>query len=274
MTQKLREQLEREFNHRGILLLEPGFYDHQKFIAAEQEDPKYLAKYAAYVETLALTDHYRERVHDTVRRLSNYLYNQLKRDGRQGACIDISGAFARMLDEEKIWGYPVGGGVGIQFPGGVGPSHFGAISQPASPVTAGHMWVRVPPYCVVDISLALQPWEQVKRKLLPDAPALSDACDRHDPTVFELMDMDYIRWVRTTYGEEPTVGRILQNYPWITSILQQFPASSFTHGELHLSYVPVAIKMSDKNISGMKEPTLNGMSPADLYDDFKRKREG
>jgi hypothetical protein len=269
MNQMTREQLEREFSDRGIGPFEPGFYDYPEFLEAEREDRKFLAKYAAYVDYLPLTPEYAARVRSTVTRLSTYLFEQLNRDGREGACVDISGAFARMLDEEKIWAYPVGGGVGIRFPGNE-KSYFGAISLPGTPVAAGHMWVCAPPYTVVDISLSLQPWSQERREFLPGNPILSEVASPFEATIFELMDMDYIRWVRRTYGQEPTVGQLLQNYPWLGPVLQQFPATTFPYGQLSLSYVPVGIKMSPKALDGMQAPTLNGLSPAELYADFKR----
>jgi len=81
--------LEGIFIRYGIDYSLPGFYDDPAFTAQEREDPNFLANYANYVELRPYSPDYLRHTRMIVGRLADYLYAQLKRDGRQNACVGV-----------------------------------------------------------------------------------------------------------------------------------------------------------------------------------------
>jgi hypothetical protein len=194
------DQLEAEFERLGINYQEPGFYDTPAFLAVEQMNPQFLSYYAEYVDRRTLTAEYVNRVRELVPRLAQFVFERLRSDGRLGACVDISGMLCRMLDLEGVWAYSVGGGVTVRFPRRtrLDPSHFGMLggtsSTPGAESAAGHMWIRVPPYQVLDITLAAQPMPPERALHLTDI-VLAERSRPKTATVEQLVDQDLIEQV-------------------------------------------------------------------------------
>ena len=149
MTSK---QLERLFDERGIDFARPGFYDSPRFREGEAEDPVFLANYAEYVNARAYSAEYLDVVRETVPRLSQVLFAELEAARVDGACVDLSNALVRMLENEGIWSCAVGGGITVSFPRAsrLPQAHFAPIAPRR--IAAGHMWVCVPPFRVVDVT--------------------------------------------------------------------------------------------------------------------------
>ncbi len=263
-----REELEARFTSLGINYRSPGFYDDENFLAEERRDNKFLATYASYVEVRSYTAEYLQHVREVVLRLSTFLFNELQRDERLGACVDISGAFARMLDEEGIWAYPVAGGVSVGFPQPTGDRYFGAISRPGENVEAGHMWVRVPPFQAVDISFALQPWGDATHSA-PEGVVIIETFAPHVPTIYELVDMDFLRDLKRAEGMMPNVRDVLRNKPHLVPFMREFAAFESPYGTLPIAYVPTAVKMSQMRLQHMKNPILNGLEPPQVYAKYR-----
>jgi hypothetical protein len=161
-------ELETLFQSVGIDYENPGFYDSPPFLAAEQRDPSFLDRYSEYVERRIYEPAYIHRIRNLVPRLAAFVYRHLQEEGRLGACIDVSGMFSRMLDLEGVWAYAVGGRVTVNFPAHseVQPSHFGVIGGESN--VAAHMWVKAPPFVVIDISLPEQRWGQAHQRFFVD----------------------------------------------------------------------------------------------------------
>src|SRR5690242_9743445 len=97
------------FNDLGLAAPRPGFYDAPEFIAQEQQDPRMLELYAAYVEARPYDATYLANATALVHRLASFMAERLQRDGRLGACADASGVALRILEREGVWAYMVDG---------------------------------------------------------------------------------------------------------------------------------------------------------------------
>src|SRR5882762_6732324 len=152
-------EIEREFRKHGIDYSRPGFYDTAAFKAVEREHPAFLMAYAEYVDSLVFPEEYTTRAKYCATDAASFMFSELVKDGRKGACIDASGVLQRVLDREGVWNYVVEGALRVQFPdySGIRDLHFWPLVHPDNPARTGHAWLRVPPFRVIDITLPVQP---------------------------------------------------------------------------------------------------------------------
>jgi hypothetical protein len=262
-------ELEILFQSRGIDCQNPGFYDSPQFLAAEQRNPSFLDRYAEYVERRVYEPAYIDRVRDFVPRLAAFVYRHLQHEGRLGACIDVSGMFSRMLDLEGVWAYAVGGGVTVNFPArsGVQPSHFGVIGGESN--IAAHMWVKAPPFVVVDISLSEQQWGEARQRFFGDF-VMTETSRPLAVTVEQLVDMNaYDEFVHAN-GRRPTMRDVARRIPHAFPFMERFPSFSVVSGNLTVDYAPTKVGASLEPLAGMAHPVLNRHSPMELYRLFKQ----
>jgi hypothetical protein len=266
-----REALEELFTSLGIDFHDAGFYDLPSFLAVEKKNAAFLENYAEYVDRQQYPTEYLDKVRRVVPAMAQFVYHHLREEGRLGACIDVSGMVTRMLDREGIWSYAVGGGATIEFPSssGIVPSHFGFIGGQSR--IAGHMWVRVPPFAVLDITLPAQPWDRARLPFF-NSFVMSEVSRATAPTVEQLVDMNAIeQWILSN-GRSPTTRDIFRLVPRLGPFMERFPTFSVRADPITVSYAPTKIGGTIKPLEGMTEPHLNGYSPLELYQEFKRER--
>jgi hypothetical protein len=262
--------LERIFIENRIDYAAPGFYDLPAFRTVEQKNPQFLELYSEYVDARPYADDYLARVRQIVPRLGHMLFAELQQAQRVGACVDISGAFVRMLEVEQVWAYAVGGGITVNFPTGSGlpSSHFGVIAP--RKVVAGHMWVRVPPFWVVDITLPLQNWSTRQQVFLKEI-VMEEETSEAAPTVWELIDVDLIEEFTMRAARIPNMEDVRALAPHVFPFMEKFPAYQVHSRDLTIKYVPTKIGASEETLYGLVEPKLNGKSPGELYTMFRAK---
>jgi hypothetical protein len=77
-----------------------------------------------------------------VPQVTEFLTRELARDGRLGACIDVSGVALKFLEREDIWGYGAIGSLVVDFVNPAGRRvilhHF---MHPENPARARHAWL-------------------------------------------------------------------------------------------------------------------------------------
>jgi len=268
MGRMVLTELERIFVDNGIDYSTPGFYDLPAFRRVEEKSPQFLEAYSEYVDACPYADDYLARVRQTVPRLGQMLFAELQEAERAGACVDISGAFVRMLEQERIWAYAVGGGVTVNFPpeSGLPASHFG-VTAPRK-VVAGHMCVRVPPFQVVDITLSMQHWSAAQQLFLRQF-VIAEESSEAMPTVWEMIDVDLIEEFRMGAGRTPSMEDVRILTPHVFPFMKRFPAFEIRSGRLPIKYVLTKIGASEETLYDLVEPKLNGKSPGELYTTFR-----
>lgn len=263
-------ELERIFIDNHIDYEAPGFYDLPAFRKVEERNPQFLESYSEYVDARSYAEDYLVSVRHVVPQLTRMLFAELQQSRRAGACVDVSGAFVRMLEQERIWAYAVGGGVTVNFPVGSGlpASHFGVIAP--RKVVAGHMWVRVPPFRVVDITLPLQNWSPRQEAFVKQF-VIAEGASEAVPTVWELIDVDLIEEFRRDAGRMPTMDDVKKLTPHVFPFMKTFPPFEVRSGDLSVKYVPTKIGASEETLYDLVEPKLNGRSPGESYTTFQTK---
>ena len=101
------DNAESKLRSLGIEDFKPGMQDLPAFLEAEKVDPGVVELLAYYVEERQYSPAYLTHVRSVINEIVPYLHAGLTKNGRLGACVDASGALARMLDEEGIWNYCV-----------------------------------------------------------------------------------------------------------------------------------------------------------------------
>ena len=149
-----KNELETMFDKLGIDYSRPGFYDTPEFKEVEEGALAFITSYAEYIDTLTFSPEYLGRARRRTSEAAEFMFAELVKDGRRGACIDASGVLQRILDRELIWNYMPDGGLRIQYPeeSKIPDSYFWPIVHPDNPAQTGHAWLRVPPYVIVDIT--------------------------------------------------------------------------------------------------------------------------
>lgn len=156
------------FNSHKIDSSYPGFYDDRKFLQLEGQNPSLLSNYASFIDQKPFDKDYLGNAEKTVRKIATLLNQELQKDGRQGACIDVSMALGRMLEKEGIWNYQMKGSLVITFPHytGIPKKHFWPVDQ--GNYIAAHAWVVAPPFRIADVAIRQQPYKQNEKNLLPE----------------------------------------------------------------------------------------------------------
>jgi hypothetical protein len=260
--------LEREFADAGIDVTAPGFCDSRAFINAEARDRELLLKYARYVRVRPYNVTYANRVRTRVPSVAEFLTAELARDGRLGACIDASAVALRFLEREGIWGFAVVGSLVVDFINPRGRRrilhHF---VHPDNPAKAGHAWLCVPPYDVVDVTIQAQSgFTAGERTRL--APILAErASTDGNIALDELAEPELLEQFLAEHGRP---GRLDD---FVTEPLRAFwtrsPARVVATQSVRLKYIDCGINAGDGlPLEEMRNLVLSGRGPGELHAEF------
>lgn len=256
------EELKSEFQSKGIPFDKTDFYDHPSFLKAEQRDPSYLIKFAKFVVSQPYSFEYLEKAEVIIQEVVKILNNELKKNGREGACVDIAGILARILERKGIWCACIKGSTTIEFPENSGEETTYYWSADKGNFIAGHAWVYAPPFSIVDISLKQQPYSGNKKKFIPEIILVKEA----EQAISEIEDIisPEVRLQMLSQGV-PHSSMLSLGASELKTVQSSFPAQLVTIGDTKFKYSPVAIHASIESLPGMKNMKFDGLLPFDMY---------
>lgn len=255
-------ELVKEFHKKGIPTDKPDFYDHPNFIKEEQRDPSYLIKFAKFVAEKPYSNDYIEKAESIIFDVAKILSKQLLDNGRQGACVDISGILARILELKGIWCACIKGSCTIDFPQKSNEKTTYFWSSDHGEFTAGHAWVFAPPFSIVDISLKQQLYTDTKKNYIPEIIMVKDAV-KTTSTIEDIISPE-IRMLMNAQGISKHL--MLKYGASEMNIIQEiFPAQLIEFNETKFKFSPVAVHAVTESLSGMKNMKFNGLYPYDMY---------
>jgi len=257
-------RLEAEFAAAGIDFSKIGFYDDPMFMACEQRDNKYLEKYAEYILGKEYTPEYIERAKNEIPFIARLLNEELIKDGRLGACIDISIGLSRILEQEGFWNYIPKGSLTIEFPSHskISKKYFWTVD--IGNFKAGHVWVVAPPFSVIDLSIKQQAYPDNAGEYLPnficsksDKIAIINDSDIISPEAFLAMKREGIRsrwmyYIKPNWGEFQRIFRPIQ----------------VEENNLSLKYITTGISAPDMPIEKVETLKLSGKITIEVYNDI------
>jgi len=256
------KDIENDFIKNNIPFNMPGFYDHQNFLKIEQANPQYLNNYARYVQLKSYNDKYIERARKEIPIIVQELYKELLHDGRQGACVDMSGVLSRILEREGFWNFALKGSLTITFPKGsdIEKRYFWSVDQ--GNFVAGHAWVFAPPFFVIDITLKQQQYIENESKYLPKY-VLSEESKVIAPEVEDIISPEMRAYLKSN-GVSKNKQLETVN-PVMVKFLETFNTYHIKEEDTLLKYIPVAVGASDCPLEEMVGISLEGKSAFQIY---------
>lgn len=259
--QSFRE-ISADFIEKKIPTGTPGFCDHPNFVAAERLDPYFLANYARFVQRRTYDEAYLSKARREIPVIAKLFREELVKTGRLGACVDASQALSRILEREGYWNYCVNGSLVVRFPAtsGFKPARFWAIDF--GDFAAGHAWICVPPFEVLDITLKQQPYDGAEGDLIPEMLLLED------PPIFRPLAGDLMspRVEAALHAQGHSGPRLLDAAsPNLTRFLSVFPGHVHEEGGTTFRYACVGIKMSDMPLEQVTNMRYSGLLAIDVY---------
>ena len=261
-------RLTAEFVAAGIDPSAFGFYDQPAFQAQEQRDGAYLEKYAEWVATRPLDAAYEAHVRATVPKLASMVAAALAADDMQGGCMTAFSMLTRMLDRLGVWSFGIIGSANL------GVAHLDlrrclhTIDEKDHPdAVLGHAWVCAPPFYIVDAWLALQHWAGTPMAPFVPPVVLADtaAAPVVRPAVEDCVSVDVrMRYAEVEGGLDPSLHHRLE--PRLAGFGGRFPAREVQLGQLHVRYVPIAIRQTTEPLELVNAGSGKGRPAIVIWD--------
>lgn len=257
------EELSGDFNARGIPFDSPGFCDHPSFLETERADSGYLNYYSAFIAKRHYEKDYLSKAKTIIYEWANRIHRELIKNGRLGACVDISGILFRILEEEQVWSCCVKGSLTITFPrkSRINTKYFWSVDH--GNFSAGHAWLYAPPYTVVDISVRQQPYSYKESEYIPelilttnDEPVDVDVEDIVSPTARAAL---FSRGLPADLHLEAAAQ-------YIPKIFCTFPPIEVPGLRgAKLKYSPTATHAPEEKLSGITNMKFGELTPSQFY---------
>ncbi|MCK8085388.1 hypothetical protein [Vibrio sp. 1CM8B] len=256
------ESLKIEFENKGIPFSEVDFFDHPNFLRAEQLDPSYLVKFAQFVAEQPYSNEYLVKSEKIIRDVCNILSAELIKNGREGACADIAGILARILEQKGIWSVAINGAATIEFPkeSGEETTYFWSVDN--SNAFAGHAWVFAPPFAVIDITLKQQPYAGNKKEYIPVINLIKDAPIAHS-FIEDILSPEARQYVKMHRIPDSKVFDFTASQ--LKLVQASIPARNAELGQVSVKYSPVAVFASDNALPLMNNMSFGGLTPYEMY---------
>jgi hypothetical protein len=254
----------------GIDFRDPGFFGSPAFRKAEQRVSSLFERYAEYVDRRSYSEEYLDRVRRFVPTLAEFVYRELIKDGSLGISYEVCRMVAQMLNAESIWYYAVGGPVSVHFPASydLEPKHFPALATKGD--RHEHMWwLRVPPFAVLDITLATNDWPLKHRGYLPPY-VLSEQSRPMAVPMRMLFPVKSVEKFLAEDGSWLTIEDVQNEYSEAYPVMERFPPFSVESAMVEILYAPAIILSDHAYLDELAVPRLNGRYPVELYFRFKR----
>ena len=154
---------------------------------------------------------------------------------------------------------------------GVPTKHFWPIGcGPSIPgAAAAHAWVRVPPFVVADLTLAMQEYSEGEERLLPDTVLAEDA----SPGAVALSDLldpeARAELARHVHGQ-PEVGDVRLVDVGLLDRIRKFGVWDLQHKGTRIRYVACAVSAPDGPMESAKNLQLSGKYMIKLWHQFEK----
>ena len=227
-------------------------------------DYTYLEKYAEYVLLKSYAPQYFERAKHEIPFIARLLNEELIKDGRLGACIDISIGLSRILEQEGFWNYIPKGSLTIEFPpqSKLSKKYFWTVD--IGKLKSGHVWVVAPPFSVIDLSIKQQAYPDSARDYLPDF-----VCSISDKIAI-INDSDIISPEAFLEMKREGINSRWMDYikPNWDIFKRKFRPIQVDENNLLLKYTTTGICAPDMPIEKVETLKLSGRITIEVYNDI------
>ncbi len=258
------KQLKRAFDNRGIDTLHVAFYDSAAFLKHEVEDPRILNTYAELVEAKEYSADYLLSAHRKIEAVAHAVGAAIRRDGRQGACVDASMMIGRMLDRLGVWNYVAKATLTIEFPdrSGIRPIFFPDM-DPTREFAAAHMIVVAPPFGIIDVTLRQQPYPGRIAEYLPDTVLASDFAETQWATL-DVMSVEAVELAQR-HGMHPD-DFFRRNCPQKIKVIERLRPRSVAVNGTTLKYVIVGVGGAQEQLEDLVAYNPSGRTALEIFE--------
>jgi hypothetical protein len=258
---------------------QPGFYDSPSFVESEGKDARFLENYADFIISTKYDEEYLSNARNVVSNLANFLASELKEDGLQGACVNLSGAMSRMLDKEGIWNFVITGCLALEFhpktslPIEDREAYFYSITPYTN---VGHAWLYAPPFSIVDLTIAAQNYSEMQKQLLPCLILQEEEPTRillKDISVRDLIHPDdpYVSFLREhSNASIDLLDRLPGFQPGLADRVEKYGAFQLNCDAVNLRYISNGVTATDCSLEGIRNIQLRGKYPNEIYEQYQR----
>ncbi|MDA7978972.1 MAG: hypothetical protein MPJ50_09415 [Pirellulales bacterium] len=261
-------EIEVELTSLGIPYDQVEFYNHPSFVEAEQSNPMLLETYCEYVACQEYSTEYLERSRRVVPLVCDFLREELKRDGKLGACLDFVQAAMKILERLGIWCSTMAGSLTIEFdPVTKQPPRYWAhfFEAPEGSNAAGHAWLMAPPFHVVDMTIGLQQNTSSVRTYLPDFVMAESVGPVEGVTIEDMLDHDVMQKMLMMGHRPPTIHQLMQQHPEIAGMLTKFRPFSVQHEKATLKYFPCRTGALEERFEDVTTHSFSGQTVPQLF---------
>lgn len=261
--------LEKLFTQQNIDYTYPGFYNEPSFLLQEQKDSHFLENYADYVMLQEYTPEYLDNAKNIITSLTKFVYSELRKDGRLGACVDVNGLLTKILEKENIWSCVMLGVLTIYQKVGDKLIFKYNLSPFNLNQRYGHTWLFAPPFQIVDITLPLQEYTDVNFKnLIPDECVLTNnlkLIDIKNIPIQDIIDYDFLQHLKQQRVSILTLDHLKLISP---HSIKKYGAYIYEVNDLCFLYTITGISAPDVSLENIQNITLSGKLPIEIYQEY------
>jgi hypothetical protein len=233
-------QLEKRFADLSIDYSKPEFYNNPKFVAHEQRNPEFLWEYTDYVVSREYPAEYVEKAEIAVPKIVGYLYEELVKDGRLGACLDVSLAASKILEKYGFWNTIQTGSFTAELPDAPRRKirHWPEFMVPGEKSKVGHAWLVAPPFKHIDLAVSRQEQNEDMRPFVSPYVIAKEIGGVEGVSFDDMVDPDLKNlWLRQT-GTLPSIQDIMKHNENVARYMTRFRPFSVKDGRSMLKYFP------------------------------------
>ncbi|MGA9657696.1 MAG: hypothetical protein WBQ60_01150 [Asticcacaulis sp.] len=255
-------QVDARLRASGVDTSQFGFYDQPSALS----DKDLHEAYARWVLLRPRDAAYDAHVRAVVPKLCKLMVGALKADNWQGGCLVASTMMCRMLERLGIWSFGVLGSATFEVKSrDLACGFYRHDFQDFEDAVLGHAWIVIPPYGLVDATVAVQQWgDDPIADYLPDYLAEEIT----PPIVPDVSDV--VSWrMRDSMSQmdeflDPRLHLRLE--PGLPIFAESFPAVSLRYGELDMRYVPISISLPEGPLEEVNADADIGRTGGQIWD--------
>jgi len=264
------EQLEQKFAALGLNSAKLEFYNTPGFLKEERRNPELLWDYEEFVLKRRYSPEYEARARHTIPKIVDYLFNQLVRDGRLGACLDACLSACKMLERYGFWNIIQTGSFTAVLPDAPTRKirYWPEFTPQGGKAKIGHAWLIAPPFKIVELTVTRQEQNEDLRSILPPYVIATDVGPVEGVSFEDMVDVDLkAQWMRQRLPI-PSIHELMVHNKPVARHLTRFRPFSVTCGTATLKYFPVRPTLPEETFEDQKAHCWSGRQTSEMFRDL------
>ncbi|GJM04322.1 MAG: hypothetical protein DHS20C09_03130 [marine bacterium B5-7] len=257
------EDLINDFEGRNIPFDTPGFYDHPNFMQVEEKNASYLSNYAKFVDDRPREQSYDDYVKHTVPSVAKIFSKKFIEHGDLKPDTSVVALVSKALEKMNIWNYVVRGSITLNFPAesGINTRYFFSLDHDG--FKTAHVWLVVPPFYIVDITLSLHPFSEAETSYI--APLIcAEENNIIEPEIEDVISEGYCAHLKNINVPRSDYFSVIS--PQTEKFLSVFPSREVISDELKIKYIPISVSAPDVPFEQMTAIRFAGQTASDIYE--------